>query len=156
MIALGFRANPSTISWAAVRGSKKQPILIDAAVITSPATYNEASALKWFREKIEELIRGFAPDIAAVRYPETFTIRKPNIKELGERCRIEGIILETIHSSGLPALTGALATISKNLGSASAKQYLDTPDLRGLDWSKYRSKTNVKEAILVAASALPD
>lgn len=153
MVAIGFRAEPSVINWAAVEGTKETPILIDAIGLKAPATYTEAAALKWFREKVAELVRGFAPDVAAIRYPETF-LRSVNITSLNQRCRLEGVILEMLQSSGVPVLTGPLATISKNLGTSAAKHYLESPDLRGLDWSKYKSKQNLKEAILVATSAL--
>ena len=66
---------------------------------------------------------------------------------------IEGVILEAANSMGLRVVTGALTSISKNLGTKAAKHYLEGNDLRGLDWSRYPAK-NVREAILVAASAL--
>jgi hypothetical protein len=61
--------------------------------------------------------------------------------------------METAHCCGIAVVTGPLATISKNLGTKAAKKYLETDDLRGLDWSK--CPKNRREAILVAASALP-
>jgi len=153
MITIGFRAEPSAVNWAVVEGTKETPIKIDAGTLTTPATYDEAAALKWFREKVTELVCGLKPEVAAVRYPETF-LKSARQASLNQRCRVEGVIVETLQSLGLRVLTGSLATISKNLGSKAAKHYLDAPDLRGLNWEKYRP--NVKEAILVAASALPE
>jgi hypothetical protein len=90
--------------------------------------------------------------MVAVRYPETFgrqSVRGADHR----RCRIEGVIIEASNSAGLVVIAGALASISKNLGTKAAKHYLESDDLRGLDWSKYPAK-NTREAILVAASAL--
>ena len=64
-------------------------------------------------------------------------------------------MLEAAHSRSKRVVVGALTTISSSLGTKSAKKYLNDDDLRGLDWSRYRQK-NLREAILVAAAALPN
>jgi hypothetical protein len=152
MKAIGFRAEPSTVHWAVVEGSKIEPVLIAADEEKAPATFDEAARLKWLRDRIRYLLQTYSPEVAAVRYPETFQ-RSPKVLPLGQRCRLEGVIIEGVQSCGVRVLTGPLATISKNLGSKGAKHYLESRELRGLDWSKY--DVNRREAILVAASALP-
>ena len=153
MKAIGFRAEPSAINWAVVEGSKGQPELVAASKEKPPATFDEVATLKWLRDVAQHLVRTYSPTIAAVRYAETFQ-RSPNLKSIGERCRLEGVLIEAMNSCGLRVLTGPLATIAKNLGSKTPKQYLESKELRGLDWSKY--DVNRREAILVAASALPE
>ena len=71
-----------------------------------------------------------------VRYPET-VLRSSQPLSMHKRCRVEGVVIEAVHSSGVRVLTGPLATISSKLGSKAAKRYLETDDLRGLDWSKH-------------------
>jgi hypothetical protein len=153
MKAIGFRAEPSAITWAVVEGTKDQPILVGHGKEVPPATFDEVAALKWFRVQIQHIVHLYSPQIAAVRYPETFQPRA-KVAPLGQRCRVEGVLIEAASSCGVDkVLTGPLATISKNLGTKAAKHYLESDELRGLDWSKH--KDHEREAILVAASALP-
>jgi hypothetical protein len=99
------------------------------------------------------LIDAYSPKIAAVRFPESSA--RPTAKEgPRRRLRIEGVLIEGSNARGLHLYTGALATISKGLRS-KAKEYLESDDLRGLDWSKIRDASR-REAILVAAAALGD
>jgi hypothetical protein len=150
--AIGFRVEPSLVHWALVEGTPDAPILVAVEKITPPATYDESRALTFYRERALLLLSQHSPDLVAVRYPETFGRRSIGEKD-NRRCRIEGVLIEAASSRGLKVVTGALASISKNLGTKGAKRYLEASDLRGLDWSKYPAK-NVREAILVAASAL--
>ena len=155
MKAIGVRVEPSAANWAVVEGSKQHPILIGYGTEKPPKTFDEAASLKWFREKIQQIVQAYSPTVAAVRYVETFQPHKVQVVPLGQRCRIEGVSIEALRSSGVTTiLTGPLATIAKNLGSKSPKDYLGSDDLRGLDWSKH--KTYQREAILAAASALPE
>lgn len=155
MKAIGFRAEPSAISWAVVEGSKDQPVLVGYGKEEPPKTFDEAAALKWFREKVQHIVNTYSPNVAAVRYIETFQPHKVQVVPLGQRCRIEGVVIEAVRSSGInQILTGPLATIAKNLGSKTPKHYLESSELRGLDWSKH--KPYQREAILAAASALPE
>jgi Holliday junction resolvasome RuvABC endonuclease subunit len=150
--ALGFRAETSAVNWAVVEGSAEVPILTAADQAAAPATYDDPAALAWFREHVRHLIATYSPQVVAIRCPET-VMRAAALSSMYKRCRVEGVLMETAHSCGVAVVTGPLATISKNLGTKSAKKYLETDDLRGLNWSKYPRKC--REAILVAASALP-
>jgi len=71
-----------------------------------------------------------------------------------ERCRVEGVVIESLSSRGIELVIGPLATVSSGLGTKAAKQYLQRDDLRGLDWRKHRG--NRREAILIAVSVLAD
>ena len=151
--AIGFRVEPSLVNWAFVEGSPEQPVLaLPPGKLTSPVSYDEPQALTSYRERVLLLLEEHSPDVVAVRYAETFG--RQGVRESDyRRCRIEGVILEAANSKGVRVITGALASISKNLGTRAAKHYLQDDDLRGLDWSKYPAK-NMREAILVAVSAL--
>ena len=153
MKAIGFRAEPSAISWAVVEGSSAEPILDGADKLKAPASFDEAAALKWFREQIQRLVQAYSPDIAVVRTPETFFPRQPKYQGLYQRCRVEGVIVETLRSCGINVSTGPMGTISSKLGSKAAKHYLPNDEFRGLDWSNLDA--NRREAILAAASVLP-
>lgn len=150
---IGFRVEPGLINWALLEGTSEAPVLAaPPGKLASPATYTEPQALSFYRERILLLLTEHAPDTVAVRYAETFG--RQGVRESDyRRCRIEGVILEAANSKGIKVITGALASISKNLGAKAAKHYLEGNDLRGLDWAKYPAK-NMREAILVAASAL--
>ena len=153
--AIGFRVEPGLINWALVEGTSEAPILAaPPSKLTSPATYSESQALTFYQERVLLLLTEHSPHFVAMRYAETFG--RQGMRESDyRRCRIEGVVLEAANSRGIKVIAGALASISKNLGTRTAKHYLEDSDLRGLDWSKYPAK-NMREAILVAASALGD
>ncbi len=116
MRAIGFRAEPAAVNWAVVEGSKDAPILLACEREVPPKTFDEVASLSWFRGRVQYIVQTYSPSIAAVRYPESF---QPHVKALplGQRCRIEGVLIEAVHASGLnTVLTGPLATIAKNLG----------------------------------------
>jgi len=116
-----------------------------------PASYAEAEALAWCRDRIRHLIDAYGVALVAVRYPEPFG-RSGRTDSARKRSRVEGVILEAAHSKGIAVATGALVTISKNLGVKSAKALLEDDTLRGLDWSQLNEKA--REAVLAAASGL--
>ena len=77
------------------------------------------------------------------------------VDEIGAnaRLRIEGVVVESLHSRGVSVETGALQAVASRVGSKSAKSakaYLEQGDFRGLDLSKHPSER--QEAILVAVS----
>ena len=151
MSVLGFRAEPACIHWALVSGSTETPVLEDHDQATAPVHQTEAQRLTWYRDRILYLIEAHQPRKIAVRYAESFRPKGAK-SDTGSRSRIEGVILEAANSVKLPVLTGGLQTISSKLGTQSAKKYLESDDLRGLDWSSVSK--NCKEAILIAAAAL--
>jgi hypothetical protein len=152
MAAIGFRAEPSALNWAVVDGTQHQPRLLGADLLKAPISFEEAAALQWFRDQTVHLYERFGPQIAAVRYAEN-VMGRSNQASGNRRCRVEGVLLEVSHSRGVKVSTGALITISKNLGTRRAKRYLENDDFRGIDWTSYPK--NCQEAILIAVSALP-
>ena len=148
---LGFRAEPACIHWALVSGSIDVPVLENHDNASAPLNQTEAQQLTWYRDRVLLLIDTHRPRKVAVRFAESF--RPGGAKtDSGRRSRIEGVILEAANSVKLPVVTGALKTISSKLGSQSAKKYLESDDLRGLDWSGISK--NSREAILVAVAGL--
>ena len=157
MNAVGFRVEKDKVHWALVSGMTENPVLVADDKFSAPKTYGEAEQLAWYRQRIRMLIEDRKPDVAAVRYSETFLQHKPKpnvFASMLKRARIEGVVVESASSLGLPVLTGALGTISAGLGSKRAKGYLEAADLRGIDLSK--RPQNRREAILVAVAALDD
>lgn len=159
MRVLGVRAEPNSINWAVVEGTTAQPVLVQADNSAAPSSYDEAACLAWYRDRILLVIDQLQVDRVAVRYPEPVSGRAGTRVAIQDsnrrRCRVEGVVLEAAHSRSKRVVVGALTTISSSLGTKSAKKYLNDDDLRGLDWSRYRQK-NLREAILVAAAALPN
>jgi hypothetical protein len=152
MKSLGIRAEPNTVHWAIAEGSAAAPILVAIDTAEAPAAYEEGAALSWYRDRIGFVIDQYKPQIMAIRYSEPIG-KSRGSDAAHQRSRLEGVILECGDSKNLKIVAGALVTITKNLGSDSAKKYLDQENLRGLDWSKYSK--NKREAILAAVSVLP-
>jgi hypothetical protein len=140
------------VHWAITEGSLQAPILIAVEMAEAPASYDEGQALVWYRDRMRFIIDQFKPRVVAIRYPEPIG-KSRGTDAAHRRSRVEGVVLEAASSNNLKTITGAFATISKNLGSGSAKKYLEEKELRGLDWSEHSK--NQREAILVAASVLP-
>lgn len=151
MKVLGVRAEPAMLHWAVVEGTATAPILVAHDKAAAPVNLDEANALHWYRSRVQHLLQEYGVTAVAVRSAESFG-RRGNTDADRKRARIEGVLLEVAASKSLPATASALKTIGGNLGTKSAKDYLDNDDLRGLDWS--RLNANRREAVLVAAAAL--
>lgn len=148
-VAIGFRADPSAVYWAVV---SDPPLRVEASgKLPAPKSYDEAAALGWYRTEVRNLIDQYKPKCAGVRYQEPVA-RIRSIKSTCQRVRIEGVVLEASNSKGISVLTGAMATITAELESESAKAYIETDSFRGLDWSALSD--NLREAVLVAGAAL--
>jgi hypothetical protein len=151
MPSIGFRVEPTCFHWAVVDAGKEQPVLVGDDRAAAPKDYTEAQALSWYRARVLALLNQFKPERAAIRYAETMPGRG-NPTAAHKRFRIEGVILEAVHSKGIDAETGALNTISSRMGSKRAKNYLERDNVRGLDFGT--RPQNRREAILVAVSVL--
>ena len=121
MIAIGFRAEPSSLNWAIVEGTQHAPRLRAADILKAPVSFSEAASLAWFRTQVINLYEKFSPTGVAVRYPETIMGRSNQLSG-NKRCRVEGVVLEVAQSRGVEVATGALNTVSKNLGTKGAKR----------------------------------
>jgi Holliday junction resolvasome RuvABC endonuclease subunit len=153
MPTIGFRAEPSALNWAIVEGTQKSPALIAADTLKAPISFDDAASLAWFHDQTLHLFNQYSPTAAAIRYPEMMPERS-NQASANKRCRVEGVVMEAVQSKGISVSTGALGTISKNLGTKGAKRYLGQNEWRGLNWAEYSK--NRREAILVAVSVLPE
>jgi Holliday junction resolvasome RuvABC endonuclease subunit len=149
---IGVRAEAEGINWAIVDGSLEEPVLHAYGSDKAPAAYVESERLSWIRQQFLHILDQYNPLGVAVRYPEN-TALGANKDSARARCRIEGVVLESAASRNLEVTTGALNTISKNLGTP-AKENLLSDEFRGLDWQKY--KPTVREAIIAAVSILQE
>lgn len=150
---LGVRAEPAAIHWAIVTGTMNRPILHAKGTESAPHAFTEGESLAWIRQKMLYIIDTFKPARVAVRYPEG-NAKGANKKSAKARCRVEGVVLEAASWKNLDIVTGALNTFGKYSSSESPREDLASDGLRGLDWTKYKD-TKLREAILVAASLLP-
>jgi len=149
---LGLRAEPKAVTWAVVDGTREQPLVHASDRAAAPLTYNEPSALGWYRERILQLIDTYSPSGVSIREAESMS-RGAGKDAAKRRSRLEGVLMEAAHSRRIPVLFGQLRTISAELGTKRAKQYLETGEFRGVDLSTVGDKA--REAILVAAAQLP-
>lgn len=153
MKVLGVRAEPRLVHWAVVEGTASAPVLVAHDKAAAPVNLDESQALHWYRARILHLLDEYKVTAVAVRSAESFG-RRGNSDPDRHRSRIEGVALEVAAARALPATASALKAIASNLGTKSAKAYLEEDDLRGLDWSTLNA--NRREAVLVAAAALGD
>jgi len=79
-------------------------------------------------------------------------MRKSVLESLFKRARIEGVVIESLSSKGIPVGLGAMQQISSRLGSKSAKKYVTDGEFRGLDLSE--KDDELREAIIAASSML--
>lgn len=149
--SLGFRAEAKQIHWAVVEGTRHAPILIARDAAAAPVNLDEAPALSWYSTRVKHIVETYKPAVAAIRTAESIA-QGSNKEGARRRLRIEGVLLQTIDSSGLKVTLGALAAISSKLG-AQAKKYVQADEFRGLDLSKIPPPS--REAILVAVATLP-
>jgi hypothetical protein len=149
--ALGFRTEAKKIHWAIVEGTRNAPILVAHDKAAAPINLEEASALSWYRSRVQHIVDTHKPTVAAIRSAEPVA-RGSNKEGARRRLRIEGVLLQTIDSFGLKVTIGALAMISGKLGS-QAKKYIAAGELRGLDLSQIPEVS--REAVLVAVAVLP-
>lgn len=151
--AIGFRAEAKQVQWAAVEGTRRKPILLARDKAAAPVGLPEASALSWYRKRARLIVEKYNPGAAGIRSPEPVA-RGGGREGARQRLRIEGVLLESMDSCGVGVTTGALATISAKLGTKTAKRYLVSGELRGLDLSTIPAPA--REAVLVAVAALPE
>jgi hypothetical protein len=69
LCTLGVRTEPRCLTWAVVGGSKEHPNLIASGKETTPAAFNEAESLGWFRKQLIFILEQYKPVRVAVRYP---------------------------------------------------------------------------------------
>jgi Holliday junction resolvasome RuvABC endonuclease subunit len=153
MIALGFRADPTTLHWAVIDGPADPLKLLGCGGLESPVSFNEAQSLTWFRNEVETLLAEHRPDVAAIRYAETVPQRGGGSSAY-KRARIEGVVLEICNRNGLTILTAQSQSIKSKLkADHPIKAYVSHNEFRGLDWSTVKNKLR-REAIVVAAASL--
>lgn len=151
--AAGFRAEANQFWWAIVQGTNGAAVLVEQGKAAAPAGSDEPSGLSALRDRALLLIKTHTPTRAAVRTAEP--IAKVNGDGARRRLRVEGVLLQALHSCGVEVLACGLATVGARLaiGTAKAKTYLEGTEVRGIDISKL--PTAAREAILVAVAALP-
>lgn len=149
--AVGFRVEPNSVHWAVTEGTSEAPVLLADDRFAAPATFSEAQALSWYRERVLLLLKQYEPAGAGIKYTEQAARARAGDSSR-TRSRIEGVILEALHSAGLTPLTGTLVKVSARLESDSAKKYLENNDLRGIRLD--RKTPARKDAILMSVAAL--
>lgn len=154
---MGFRVEPKAVHFAVVGGSVEEPVLVDSGRYAAPKTYDEAEALSWYRSRTKVLIEEHQPERAAIKYMESVAGRgraPRSTDSTRKRHRIEGVVLQLLDQENIAVRAGPFATVSAGLGSKSAKSYVNSNELRGLDLTG-RTKL-AKEAIVAATAALGD
>lgn len=155
MRSVGFRAEKDRLTWAIVEGTVASPVRVADDNYSAPKSFSEADALAWYRERVQTLIDTYSPKSAAIRVAETFLRSKPSPSSLSSmfaRARLEGVVIEAAVSKGMGIMIGRLQQISSGMGSKSAKGYIGSTEVRGIDLAdvpKYRH-----EAVLAAISVL--
>jgi hypothetical protein len=118
MRAIGFCATPSEIRFAILEGSVDSPVIVDKSKLIPPKIYkdNEAARLSWYRQRIIALIDDSQVNSSGIRFPES-NARGLNKANSMRRLRTEGVIMEALHSKGVPIIAqGAQSHIKGLLG----------------------------------------
>jgi hypothetical protein len=155
MKSIGFRAEKDSINWAVVSVEGEDAVIEEHGEIRAPKAYStDSEILGYFRAKVRETIGRYSPVAAGIRYPETGGKAPRYLASAYARCRVEGVIAEVVGAEGIRLVCGALNTLGAELGSSSAKAYLDpqAESVRGVEF-KMKSPTH-REAVLVAVAAL--
>ena len=157
-IRLGLRATAREVYWAALSGTIETPILEDSDRIRLPKDTELPEQLDGLHSQLLAVIQEFKPEVAAIRLQETFIARKPAPKAFGSmlnRARIEGVLMQTLYKAGVEVWTGGLQAMKSEMGAShSLKEYLASPDLRGIDLSSM--KVELKEAVVAALAVMED
>lgn len=157
-IRLGLRATVKEVFWAALSGTPETPILEDSNRIKLPKDTNLPEQLHGIHSQLRAVIEAFKPEIAAIRLQETFIVRRPGQKAFAsmlDRARIEGVLMQTLYDRGVEVWTGGLQAMKSEMGAShSLKEYLSSPDLRGIDLSSMKSE--LKEAVVAALAVMEE
>lgn len=151
MRSIGIRVEPGKVHWAVVETQAGEPVVVASDKTAAPRTYSDPQAFACYRDRIIGIIDAHGPTVGAVKAPEPVS-RGGNSAGAHKRLRIEGVVVEALRSKGIEATIGAFNTLASHLGSKSAKRYVGTDELRGLDWSD--KPKELREAILAAVAEL--
>lgn len=151
MKVLGLRSYRDKISWAIVDGtSRAVATLAGHHVDSAPVGAKRGEVLRWVRDEVNGLISEHQPDEVVLCPAEGLRLNNA----FAERAQVDGVILEVLHSAGIPATVKKGATIRANF-DITTKAQLDAvisafPSVRGISPTADR-----REPAVAALSAVP-
>jgi len=151
--SIGFRVEPKAIHYAVVKGTKQKPELLSYDTLSAPKSYTQMDEkLLWYRNSLLTILNNDYPDFGVIRIPESIArVNRDSLK----RAWIEGLIFSLLAERGIDCTAGAFNTISSQINSKSAKQYLSNDNFRTLDWSDIKNHKK-REAIITAVTKLEE
>ncbi|MGC1274022.1 MAG: hypothetical protein WBC44_09970 [Planctomycetaceae bacterium] len=157
MKVIGFRADAQTVFWAVVTIGGESPVLEEHGKIRLPKEVDLGDQLHVFRDRLDNIIQRNKPELAALRFQETFLpkLNRKNIPSMLVRARVEGVVTFAAAAAGLPVWTGQSAQMKSGMKTKTpVRTYLEMDEVRGMDWSDLNEKE--REAALVAVAAGQD
>jgi hypothetical protein len=153
MRTIGIRAEPTVLHFAIVDGEPSAPKLFATDKLLLQQQCSGAEALSILRTQFLNVLNQNKPEAALVRLPDR-PKGQTNVLSMFERARVEGVILESLASFGIPVIGGMSQTIkSKMKTKRPIREYVKEDDIRGIDLRKIKNKSR-REAIIAAISAL--
>lgn len=153
--AIGIRASPRNVFYAAVEKGDGHEVLAVGSIVVPPAL-DLPEQLHFIRTTILDLMAEYQVRRAGIRLTE------PTAQSTSaERLNLEGVIQELLSSSDVEAyFAGPIATIAARLGEADrsrVKEYFEGQAFMGLEgWSDYTREQRESIVTAVAAAQLPE
>jgi hypothetical protein len=153
MRVMGLRAEKDCFRWIVLEGTSDVPVKVDMDRVRAPAAYGEAESLAFFRSRLLSLIEDLKPEKVVLKKAETFGRGKANVASTDARIRVEGVLLESAHASGVSSEAMQWRKITSGMDTDSAKDYAkQRGEVRGITLDTRSGEAY--EALLVAIAAL--
>jgi hypothetical protein len=148
---LGLRTYRNRVCWATADGKDRATATItNHADLQIPATTSRGAALSWVRQELTAVVHQEHPASAVLCPAEGQTANKA----LTERAEVDGVVLEVLHTLGIPTKVKKSATIKSSFGARKKEQFETTvqalPVLAGIPRTAAR-----REPAVAAVSELP-
>jgi bisphosphoglycerate-independent phosphoglycerate mutase (AlkP superfamily) len=150
MTCAGFRCSNKDYSCSILKGTKKNPQIVECNTISYPKDYKKGENLKWFLQELDNLFDKYKIDRVIIKRFEGMN----RDKNYETRIECEAMIFLAATNASINHITKkGKSTIAKDLGQKGRAKYLKSIDtsiiLQYNDYSEYQ-----KESILSAWSGL--
>ena len=93
-MVIGFRAYPDGFAYVVLDGTQRKPVVEAHDRLSFPKDMKLGETLAWLRKQLMEILEKHKPNRACVKAVEPLSKKKS-----AERYRVEGIIIEVVHTT---------------------------------------------------------
>lgn len=152
MRIIGFRCSNNDYTFAVLEGTKISPVIVAINTISFPKNYTRPAILQWFYLDLQGLLNRYKPNAIFIKKAEGIAARG---KTFVERVGNEAIILLVAGINNIKYVEDRVkSTIARNLGYKGKAHYLKDAFKNSVLEEYENEPEKIKEAILVAWSAL--